>query len=90
MFLLSSFRFFKNSRVSAEIMGIPEELLKVQWEMLKSLNSSNWVDIPKYQKNARRLFDLWTSTFRKTMPCNIHLPIAHGADFIRSGHKNIF
>ena len=57
--------------------------------MLKSLNSSKLVDIPKYKENARRLFNLWTSTFRKTMPCNIHLPIAHGADFIRSDHMHL-
>ena len=74
---------FQNSKISAEIFGIPEELLKVQWELLKAINSSKMVDMKEYKRNANKLFHLWVNTFRKPMTANVHLLIAHGADYIR-------
>ena len=75
---------FKNSKVSAEILGIPEELLDLLWDLLVSVNSSQFQDITTFKSKARRVFDIWVKVFtRRPMTANLHLLLSHAADYIR-------
>ena len=76
-------RVFKNAKVSAQILGVPELLLTSMWDLLKSINSSQMQDVTTFKEKAQKLFNLWTQTFRRTMSANVHCLLAHGADFIR-------
>ena len=53
------------------------------WELLKAISSSEFQDLDAYAKSARRVFDLWTSTFCKQMTANVHLLIAHGVLYLK-------
>ena len=74
---------FKNAKVSAQILRIPEELISLLWDLLKSINSSKMQDVNVFKEKAKRLFDIWTRVFRKPLTANVHLMLAHGADYIR-------
>ena len=76
-------RIFKNAKVSAQILGVPELLLTLMWDLLKSINSSQMQDVATFKEKAQKTFNLWTQTFRRTMSANVHCLLAHGADFIR-------
>ena len=76
-------RVFRNSKVSSEIFGIPEELLTLLWDLLQSINSSHIQDVIIFKDKAKRLFDIWVQVFRRPMTANVHLPVSHGADYIR-------
>ena len=79
-----SSRVFKNSKVSSEILGIPEELLKLLWDLLISINSSQLQDITTFKRKAKELFNLWIQVFiQKPMTANIHLLLSHAADYMR-------
>ena len=82
-------RVFKNSAISAEIFQVPETLLNSLWELLKSISSCELQDIERYEKEARRAFDLWTSTFKKNMTANVHLLISHGALYLKWAQNEI-
>ena len=73
----------KNAKVSARILRIPEELITLLWDLLKSINSSKMQDVNVFKEKARRLFDIWTRVFRKPLTAKVHLMLAHGADYIR-------
>ena len=74
---------FKNSKVSSEILGVPEELVTLLWELLQSINSSSMQDVTSFKEKAQRLFDIWTRVFRKPLTANLHMLMSHGADYIR-------
>ena len=74
---------FKNSKVSSRILGVPEELLALLWDLLKSINSSQMQDATMFKDKAGRLFNMWIQVFRRPMTANLHMLIAHGADYIR-------
>ena len=76
-------RVFQNSAISAEILQIPESLLVSMWELLKAISSSEFQDLDTYEQNARRVFDLWTTTFSKQMTANVHLLVAHGVLYLK-------
>ena len=46
-------RVFRNSSVSASILGIPEALVLSLWELVKAVSSSEFQDIEKFKENAR-------------------------------------
>ena len=74
---------FKNSKVSSTILGVPEELLKLLWDLLKSINSSHMQDVSIFKEKSVQLFNMWIQVFRRPMTANLHTLIAHGADYIR-------
>ena len=76
-------RVFKNSKVASEILGIPEEILTLLWDLLKAINSSHLQDITEFKAKAVRLFHLWIQVFSRPMTANIHLLLAHGDDYLR-------
>ena len=82
-------RYFQNSKISAEILGVPEELLKFQWKLLRAVNSTEMQDITKYKENAMIVFDLWTSVYKKNMTANVHMLIAHGADYMKWAQEDL-
>ena len=43
-------RVFKNAKVSAQILGVPELLLTLMWDLLKSINSSQMQVSPPSKK----------------------------------------
>ena len=82
-------RVFQNGAISAEIFGIPEALISSLWELLVAISSSQFQDIQLYEEEARRAFDLWTSTFEKQMTANVHLLIAHGALYLNWAQQEV-
>ena len=74
---------FKNAKVSSKILGVPEELMTLLWDLLKSINSSQMQDVTIFKEKAERLFNMWIQVFRRTMSANLHTLIAHGADYMR-------
>ena len=82
-------RVFQNSAISAEILQIPESLLVSMWELLKAISSSEFQDVDAYEKNARRVFDLWTTTFDKQMTANVHLLVAHGGLYLKWAQNEV-
>ena len=75
----------RNAKVTAEILNIPEELVKSIWELLKSINSKHFQDYEKYQENALNAFKLWAEALAqyKTMTHNVHLLISHGVLYLK-------
>ena len=65
------------------MLQIPESLLVSLWELLKAICSSEFQDLDVFEKNARRVFDLWTTTFDKQMTANVHLLVAHGVLYLK-------
>ena len=76
-------RVFKNSKVSSEIFGIPEQILTLLWDLLKAINSSHLQDIAMFKAKAQRLFNLWIQVFTRPMTANVHLLLSHGAEYLR-------
>ena len=74
---------FKNAKVSSKILGVPEDLMTLLWDLLKSINSSQMQDVTIFKEKAERLFNMWIQVFRRTMSANLHTLIAHGADYMR-------
>ena len=74
---------FKNANVSSQILGIPEELITLLWDLLKSINSSRMQDVTLFKDKAKTVFNIWTKVFKKPMTANVHLLLAHGADYMR-------
>ena len=60
-------RFFGAPAVSAEILGIKEELISTIWELLKAINSCDFQDVEKFETKAKEAFFLWRQVFTKTM-----------------------
>ena len=60
-------RFFQAAAISADILGIPEELISTFWELLVAINSTNFQDIQQYETKAKEAFNLWRQVFPKVM-----------------------
>jgi hypothetical protein len=76
-------RFFQSAKISADILGIPEELISTIWQLLVAVNSFKHQDIKKFEQTAKEAFTLWCQVFDKPMSANLHLLIAHGSLYLR-------
>ena len=82
-------RFFKNASISAEILGIPEQLISSFWELLAAVNSTNFQDINKFESSCKVAFYLWRQAFTKVMTANVHMLLAHGSLYMRWAQEEI-
>ena len=82
-------RFFQSAAISADILGIPEDLISTFWELLVAINSTNFQDIQKYETKAKEAFNFWRQVFPKVMTANCHLLIVHGSLYLRWAQEEI-
>ena len=82
-------RFFKAAATSADILGIPEELISTLWELLTAINSSKFQDIEKFESKAKVAFYLWRQVFSKTMTANLHMLLVHGSLYLRWAQEEV-
>ena len=82
-------RFFQAAAISADILGIPEDLISTFWELLVAINSTNFQDIQQYETKAKEAFNLWRQVFPKVMTANCHLLIVHGSLYLRWAQEEI-
>ena len=82
-------RFFKSAATSADILGIPEELISILWELLVAVNSSKLQDIKKFESKAKVVFNLWRQVFTKAMSANLHMLLVHGSLYLRWAQEEV-
>ena len=82
-------RFFRSAEISADILGIPQELISTIWKLLVAINSSKFQDIKNFEETAKEAFVLWRQVFDKPMSANLHLLIAHGSLYLRWAQEEV-
>ena len=82
-------RFFRSAKISAEILGIPRELISTIWELLVAVNSTKLQDIQNFEKRAKEAFSMWCQVFAKPMSGNLHLLLAHGSLYMRWAQEEV-
>ena len=82
-------RFFRSAKISAEILGIPRELISTIWELLVAVNSTKLQDIQNFEKRAKEAFSIWCQVFEKPMSGNLHLLLAHGSLYMRWAQEEV-
>ena len=82
-------RFFKNPETSADILGIPKELISTIWELLVSINSTKFQDIKKFEEKSKEAFFLWCQVFDKPMSANLHMLIVHGSLYLHWAQSEV-
>ena len=82
-------KFFRAAATSAEILGIPKELISIIWELLVAVNSSKFQDVKQFEEKARQAFYLWCQVFDKPMSANLHLLIAHSSLYLRWAQEDV-
>ena len=82
-------RFFKSAATSADILGVPEELISTLWELLAAINSSKFQDIEKFESKAKVAFYMWRQVFTKTMSANLHMLLVHGSLYLRWAQEEV-
>ena len=82
-------RFFQAAATSADILGIPEELISTFWELLVAINSSQFQDIKNFESKAKEAFYLWRQVFTKTMTANTHMLIVHGSLYLHWAQEEV-
>lgn len=76
--------FFQNSKKSAEITGVDEELIKRFHIILQTISCGYEVDSERFYSYAMETAKLFVSNYPwYYMPTSVHKVLIHGADIIK-------
>ena len=61
----AAIKFFGAPATYAEILGIPQELILIIWELMVTVNGLKFQDVKQFEEKASKAFYFWCQVFDK-------------------------